>query len=175
MSKYWRDRKSLMYYHVAMSMLWNTVPKGSSILDIGGNVSGGCKYLAGLSAFDRTAVELQEGNETIPGVKLHFSKFEDWNPPIKYAAAICLQCIEHVDDPASFMAKIRRTAALQIISVPLDWRETPGHQHNRITLGQLYAWAGDRLPDKQCICDEPKTNSFALGAGKPRVVALWWN
>jgi len=143
MSKYWQRRKRDEYYAKAVMLLVKYVPAPATVLDVGGNVSGGCKYLDWLPAgYTCTSVEYAAGNEAIPGVTVYHEDFMSWEAPATYDAVMCLQVLEHVDDPWRFTRKLFSLAPRRIISVPYMWPEEQCeyHQHDPVDEIKLQTW-----------------------------------
>lgn len=149
---YWSERKHLRYHQTAVRWAKELTPPGGSILDVGGGVTRGCRYLAGLSGFDRTSVELQGEGESLDGVRVITSDFMDWQPDRRYDTVMCLQCIEHVVNPVSFAQKLLLCGDRLILSVPYQWPKNrcKWHHHDPIGESKLELWTG-RKPDRSVI------------------------
>lgn len=143
-SDYWSRRRGLEYYKQATDWVKEHTLAGDSVIDIGGGVTTGCRYLAWLPEHERTSVELRWGDYELDGVRVIESRFEDWEPDKKYDIAICLQCAEHVEDPWSFIQKIRSISDKMILSLPYKWGadQEAGHLHDPIDDVDILRWVG---------------------------------
>lgn len=166
--RYWETRKHMAYYQQAVTWAKNHTPIGGKILDVGGGITMGCEYLKWLPGYERTAVELDWGGNmggTLPEVNLIISRFEDWEPDQHYDTVMCLQCVEHVEQPWHFVQKLRQCGDRLILSVPFKWPQgqEEGHIHDPI----------DRIKVKTWVGREP-TNDRVLGV-KPyeRLIGLY--
>lgn len=152
MSNYWDERKDLNYYKVATDFVKKYNPHGS-LLEVGGNISGGCKYLEACPNPIKVAVEQRWGIDTIAGVDLHFCDFMTWEPPQHFDIAVCLQCIEHVENPKAFLQKLLTISDIQVVSVPYLWDPTPDHVSNHISEETIEAWADKKPIESEIVRD----------------------
>jgi hypothetical protein len=157
MSDYWRPRANLNYYNVARSMVYRHC-QGGTLLDVGGAVGLGCKYLSEYHGFDKTSVELSGGTHTLPDVRVIQADFLKWSqvvaPVASYDAVICLQVLEHLEDPRSFAAQLFLLARkVVVISVPYQWLpgECPGHVQDPVDRVKLQSWTRRTCFDAQIV------------------------
>lgn len=141
---YWDQRKRLDYYYTATEWAKRHTPEGGRILDVGGGTSLGCRYLDRLPDFERTVVELKDGNHLYREADVHFCDFMEWEPDGQYDTVMCLQCVEHVREPWPFIQKMREIGSTLILSVPFMWPAglEDGHLHDPIDRIKLKTWVG---------------------------------
>lgn len=151
---YWESRKNLSYYGVAAQYA-RKYGHGGKLLDVGGGVGMGCRYLEMFDQFERTSVELTcSKNLRMDGVRVINSDFLAWQPDQAFDVVTCLQVIEHIPDASRFTAKIFETAPLVILSVPYQWQagKCKHHVHDPIDEIKLYRWTW-RVPTEMTIVD----------------------
>jgi hypothetical protein len=151
-ASYGEARERYKYLATAINLV-RGLAGGPRLLEVGGGVQRGCKYLERLPAFERTVVEKdQDRGIRLPGVRCCFGRFEDWPVDGRYDVALCLQTLEHVDDPKAFASKLFACAPVVVLSVPYLWPEggCPGHLHDPIDEAKLASWVG-RKPDHVSI------------------------
>ena len=142
---YWNGRKNLQYYRRAVDFARKHAPDANSLLDVGGGISLGCRYLdwAGWIP-ERLSVEREDGDHTLDGVQVEFANFATWQPPHPFDVVLCLQVLEHQDDPTSFAQKLLKTGRVVIASVPYRWPAgtCSDHQHDPVDEKKLREWFG---------------------------------
>lgn len=156
MEGYWESRKDLSYYRVAIEYAKILSPQAASVLDVGGGIQWGCRYLEWLPGLDRTSVELpSDRSDELPGVRLIKADFLEWSPPRTYDVVICLQCIEHVKNADAFAEKLLSVAKYLVVSVPFRWRRNAveGHVHDPIDDEKMRQWF-KRKPVLRSVVDQ---------------------
>ncbi len=71
----------------------------------------------------------------------------------EFDVLLCLQVIEHVEDPKMFVDKIWDFAKVKIFSVPYLWGYYSGHIHHNITEEKFLEWF-PKKPDSLFIIKE---------------------
>ena len=149
---YGEDRDDFRYLATAV-MFVREFSGGPRILEVGGGVQRGCKYLERLPDFERTVIESDEDQGIrLPGVRWFSGQFENWAVDGRYDVVLCLQVLEHVPDPAAFTSKLFSCAPVVVLSVPYLWPagKCRDHVHDPIDEEKLAAWVG-RVPDHSSI------------------------
>ena len=142
---YWEGRKDLQYYRRAVEFARKHTPDAKSLLDVGGGVSLGCRYLEWFDWVpDRRSVERRDGDGTVDGITVEFADFAAWKSPHTFDVVLCLQVLEHQPDPATFARKLLQTGRVVIVSVPYRWPAgTCGdHRHDPVDEVKLREWFG---------------------------------
>ena len=150
---YWEQRSHLAYYREVARLARRYVPAGQAVLDVGARDT---EVLLALDWFPRrVALDLRPG-PSLPGVERVVSDFRAWGPPIRFDLVLCLQVLEHLEDPAAFIRKLRDTGDLLILSVPYRWPQgqQPGHIHDPIDEEKLFRWAGETPLETRIVMDE---------------------
>jgi 2-polyprenyl-3-methyl-5-hydroxy-6-metoxy-1,4-benzoquinol methylase len=151
--EYWDKRKGLRYYREAVEMARTEAPDATSVVDVG---SGGCQYITWIDwasfkvSIDPDAPCIASG---VTAIKKDFMEIEEGS---HYDLALCLQVLEHIEDPKPFAMKLMRTARIVVISVPYKWKrgETPGHVNDPIDEAKLEGWTGSKIKSSKIINDE---------------------
>ena len=142
--EYWTGRQDLAYYKTVLQYARKYCPNGKTLLDIGGGVGLGCRYLERFDGWGRTSVELPTRGCSLPGVRTIYAGFSHWPIDRRYDLVLCLQCLEHVDDAASFAKKLFHCGPVVVISVPYRW-PAPAcseHIHDPVDEQKLNSWTG---------------------------------
>lgn len=142
LSDYWSRRKELTYFRVAADYV-RKHSRGNALLEVGGGVSLGCRYLDLLPEFDRTSIELPSGqNHILPGVRVIHADFLTWQADHRYDVLLALQTIEHIGPVEAFVEKLFALAPVVVLSVPYEWPagKCQGHLHDPIDERKLRLW-----------------------------------
>src|SRR5688572_3541090 len=100
---YWRRRQDFNYYAEVVRLARHHVPLGGSAIDVG---AGGTQVLQQLAwferrvALDRNPIRPQRAVTTVQ------ADFLAYEPQARFDLALCLQVLEHLDDPARFAPKL---------------------------------------------------------------------
>ena len=151
---YWTGRENLNYYARARELADEYCPQGRTLLDVGGAVLAGAKYLNRFERFHRTSVELSKGEGELPGVTVYRQNFLEWTPPQhRFDLVLCLQVLEHLKDETipQFIEKLLGIGKVLIVSVPHVWPSTaePGHLQDPINVEKFRGW----WPDEPAILE----------------------
>ena len=139
---YWQGRKDLQYYRTVREFAEKYCLDGKTLLDVGGGVGLGCRYLEWFDRFERTSVETPTRGCTLDGVRVIHSDFMDWEPDQKYDLVLCLQVLEHIPDPTPFAHKLFDCGRVVIVSVPYRWEAgtCSEHLHDPVDEEKLRTW-----------------------------------
>ena len=142
--EYWRGRQQLAYYRTALNYQRRFCPEGTTLLDVGGGVGLGCRYLEWFESFAQTSVELPTNGCTLDGVLVIHEDFGTWSIDHRYDLVLCLQLLEHIDDAAAYARKLFECGSTVIISVPYRWPATAcsQHIHDPVDESKLKTWTG---------------------------------
>jgi len=92
------------------------------LLDVGGGVSEGNRYLGWLPQFQRTSVEIKNGSHFMRGVEVIDADFRAWEPGRQWDIVLCMDVLQDIPESerAAFCEKVFATARRQaILSVPV--------------------------------------------------------
>jgi len=152
---YFEKRKNLLYYQAVRTLVTGLSGEAKSIIDIG---SAGCPYLDWFPAIPhKTSIDIQEPYRGRK-IKAIRGDFLSWKADRHYDIALCLQVLEHVDDPGAFAKKLLETANIVIASVPYQWEagRCKSHIHDPVDENKMLLWFG-RKPNFSYICHEIKS------------------
>jgi hypothetical protein len=145
--EYYNTRKNFKYYKTVNTCL-STIDF-SSIIDVGSRKS------PVLESIDNSVYKTRLDIVALPPMpNIHdvTADFYTWVPDRIYDVAICLQVLEHLDDPSTFVKKLFNTAKTVIVSVPYKWK--PGtckeHIQDPVDEKKLLSWT-DREPNETYI------------------------
>ncbi len=138
---YWETRSDLRYYTTAIRYAQRFAPWARSVLDVG---SANCEYISQLDWVpDRVRIDLQaivpiEGVETLQG------DFMSYDPGRRFDLVMCLQVLEHLENPEAFAHRLLDFGKVVIISVPYRWPPRPlsSHVQDPVDREKLLSWTG---------------------------------
>lgn len=137
---YWQKRRHLVYYRKVVRLAKNYAPQAKSILDVG---SFHTPYLRRFGWIrEKVSLDVKPGN--LKGIRVVQTDFLQWKPDKKYDVVLCLQVLEHLENPSRFAQKLLRCGRLVIISVPYRWTSNTyyRHIHDPIDEAKLQNWLG---------------------------------
>jgi hypothetical protein len=140
---YWSQRGHLMYYRYADALVRHFGRSARSILDVGSN------DVPLLEGFDwiphRDALDIRPPyhSASVRGLQRDFLSYQ---PLTRYDFALCLQVLEHVDDPGRFARHLFAVADRLLVTVPFMWPRGACvyHRHDPVSLETLSGWTGRR-------------------------------
>jgi len=146
---HWEQRTGLPYYAIVRRWLEKFGPQ-ESLLDIG------CldTPVASWGTFCHRFTIDPRPRPAIEGVVAIRGSWPEDKPPGMFDVITCLQTLEHVEDPESFVQPIFEVARLAVIlSVPYRWPAGyDRHIHDPVDEKKLRSWTG-RDPDRQEVTD----------------------
>ena len=123
---YWEQRRDYKYYQEVIRLARVYVPYGKQVIDVGANDT---EVLRQLDWFKRrVALDVryfvrQRGIETIAMDFMNYKSTSDFD------LVLCLQVLEHLEEPAAFAKKVLETGRTAIISVPYLWAKGTWKTH----------------------------------------------
>jgi len=149
---YWETRRDFRYYDEAVRLARKHAPNGVAALDVGAHET---RVLQRLDWFERRvaldvgAVDPGDGVETI------VADFAEFEPRESFDLVLCLQVLEHLEDPCGFARKLLATAPTAIVSVPHRWPPwtTDEHPHDPVDGSKLHAWT-ERDPVETSVVED---------------------
>ncbi len=157
---YWERRRHLVYYQEVLRLAKKYVPRGDSALDVGANKA---DLLSELDWFHRrVALDLMYPPRR-RGIERIMMDFMEYRPDITFDLVLCLQTLEHIEDPAPFARKLLKTGETVIISVPYKWPRGhyEPHVQDPVDEAKLLAWTG-RQPDETRVVSNGKERLIAV-------------
>lgn len=147
-NRYYESRKEFNYYKKIIEVLEGL--EYESILDVGASRSPILENLG--PNVEKVLLDIN----TIPsldGIRNIQDNFFTWTPDKHYDIVLCLQVLEHLEDPTTFAQKLFTVARKTvIISVPYRWQKgtCKWHIQDPVTLEKFHKWTG-RPPSQQFI------------------------
>ena len=168
MNYYWKNREIFNYYKQVIKFAAKYAGDGGSILDVGG---GGCEYIKWFNWFDKKYIIDKKKLPEIEEVKTITGDFMDFEISVIFDLVICLQVLEHLNDPKAFCRKLLSVGKLIIISVPYKWRKgmCQYHVQDPVNEKKLEQWTGEFAIDKAIVTDNKLKRLVAVYKGKIQV------
>lgn len=150
--KYYNERKESNYYKKVVELV-NNFNKITSIIDIGGRRSPVLENLN--KSIYRCSLDIQPIKEFSKEIHLITANFYTWIPDKKYDIILCLQVLEHLDNPREFAQKLFSVGKIVIISVPYKWPKgfCKYHVQDPVDEKLIKAWV-DREPTMSYIISD---------------------
>ena len=148
---YYQSRKSMNYYRLVLAVV--EALRYRTVLDVGSRRSPVLEQLPTSKervTLDRLAVR------SPAGIRHIVADFMTWQPDKRYDLVLCLQVLEHLDDPAAFLYKLFATGNDVIVSVPYRWKKgaCKYHVQDPVTLSKVVGWAGGRKATAYWIVED---------------------
>jgi hypothetical protein len=149
---YWDSRKHFNYYQQVLKYAKKYVPQGHSVLDVGG---GDCNYISWFSWIPYKEVVDIKASKPIDGVVSTRCDFLEYKPKHVFDLVLCLQVLEHLEDPRAFCDKLLSTGQHIIVSVPYQWPEGTcvGHIQDPVDEKKLQSWMRQPALEKNIVTD----------------------
>lgn len=138
---YWGSRTGLKYYRTAVRYARLFAPRARSVLDVG---SADCEYINRLDWVpDRVRLDRRRLTP-LPGVTDVRANFMRFDPDRRFDLILCLQVLEHLDEPEPFVRKLFAQGRVVIISVPYKWplRPDSSHVQDPVDEEKFLSWTG---------------------------------
>jgi glycosyltransferase involved in cell wall biosynthesis len=152
-SEYWTHRQEMNYYLEVRRLAAEHAASAASVLEVGPRNTAFLRRLDWIP--DKTAIDIAFQPE-IPGVRGFKGDFFAFDPGRRFDLVLCLQVLEHLDDPAAFARKLLATGRLVIASVPYRWPAgmCQYHKQDPIDETKLLGWFGRAPRDWIRVTDE---------------------
>jgi hypothetical protein len=157
---YWTQRRHLKYYREVIRLAGKHVPEGRTLIDVGAGETGVVETLEG---FQRRVVLDIQSIRPRRGVEVVTTDFMHYDTDTRFDLVLCLQVLEHLEDPGPFARKLFAIGRTVIISVPYRWPEDfwPWHLHDPVDEAKLENWTG-RQPTEMCIVADEQQRMIAV-------------
>ncbi len=164
--KYWRERSDMMYYKYIDYIVRVAGSRAQSILDVG---SGNSPYLEWFDWIqEKVSIDIRAPYSS-PRVQAVTANILDHKFSKKFDICMCLQVLEHVEDPKPFARRLFELGDSVIISIPYEWPPgTPGHVNDPVDEAMLNAWTG-RTPNAKVTVQE----IFSPGRKSRRMICVY--
>ncbi len=148
----WNFRSHQRYYRRTIKLAKRFAPWARSVLDVGSNNSQYIERLDWIAHRERLDLLALQPIEGVIDTRSDFMEFE---PGRAYDLVLCLQVIEHLQDPAAFCQKLLASGRVVIISVPYQWpaNAKEDHLHDPVDEAKLKSWTGRRPLRQEIVKD----------------------
>jgi SAM-dependent methyltransferase len=138
---YWEARRHFRYYREVVRFAGEHVPAGGAVIDVGAHET---ELLERLDWFRRRVALDVRYVLPRPGVETVIADFNEFVPAGRFDLVLCLQVLEHLEDPKPFARKLLDTGRTVIISVPYRWAPwvEEAHLHDPVDGPKLRVWTG---------------------------------
>lgn len=165
--KYWAGRKHLVYYSVIDRYVRYVGRNAKTLLDVGGTAPY-IEWFDWIPTLMTLDIAQPYQSDRVVGLKTDFYEYQ---PEKKFDIVLCLQVLEHLDDPKKAVDKIKQITDTAIISVPYKWdpriTAKSGHIQDPVDEKKLDSWVG-QAPVVKTVVNEPFMPQW------PRLVA-WYH
>jgi hypothetical protein len=157
---YAESRRHYNYYREVVRLAQSRLSQGDRVIDVG---SGEATVIGDLEGCGKRVTLDQRWIPSQPGVEHITADFISWRPDADYDLVVCLQVLEHLDEPATFTRKLFDTGRTVIISVPYRWPSgyCAGHVQDPVDEDKLRRWTG-REPDELLIVQDRMKRLIAV-------------
>jgi SAM-dependent methyltransferase len=147
---YWRSRSHLRYYDEVVALARRHEPGGQAVLDVG---AGDTEMLRRLTWFPRRVALDRRPGPRQRGVERVVADFLAYTPPRRFDLVLCLQVLEHLEDPGPFARRLLAAGETVIVSVPYRWPAglSPGHVQDPVDEAKLASWTGCEPVETQLV------------------------
>lgn len=156
---YWRARAGLRYYQVVREICARVAPNARSVIDVGSN---SCPQLEWFPNSPRRVSVDIEAPYRAPHIESVVCDFLEYVPETKFDLVLCLQVLEHIEDPVPFARHLLEVGREVVISVPYLWPEGACYWHcqDPVDEAKVLSWFG-REPDALHIVEEAKVSAVS--------------
>lgn len=156
-----QERRRFKYYDEVAALARQYVPRGGQVIDVGAGVT---EMLQRLPWFTRRVVLDRSYAPRHRGIETVLVDFLDYSPDTTFDLVVCLEVLEHLEDPAPFAQKLLRVGHTAIISVPYKWPKgaCATHVQDPVDEAMLEQWTR-----------HPPTETRIVVDGRPRLIAVY--
>jgi len=158
---YWEDRRDFNYYREVIRLATIHAPSGGQAIDVGANET---QVLRQLSWFSRRVALDMRPFHRQPGIELITTDFMKYEPGSQFDLVLCLQVLEHLDEPAPFARKLLSIGRTVIITVPFQWPKglVPSHVQDPVDETKLEQWTQRKPVETAIVADQGKQRLIAV-------------
>lgn len=150
---YWKMRRHLQYYGEVIRLARQYAPAGGAVIDVG---AGETEVVTALGWFARRVMLDIEPTASRRGIEIVQADFLAYRPDSHFDLVLCLQVLEHLEEPEAFTRKLFDIGRTVIISVPYLWPEGawPWHVQDPVDEAKLERWTGRQPTESVVVADE---------------------
>jgi hypothetical protein len=131
----------MMYYREVVRLALAHAPDARSVIDVGSMNSPFILRFDWIPEKASLDLYKQGRLRRVKNIKVDFLT---WQPDRVYELVLCLQVLEHLDEPAPFARKLLACGRRVIVSVPYCWPpgHEPSHVQDPVDEAKVAAWLG---------------------------------
>ena len=150
---YWESRRHMRYYRETVALVQRHCPNAASVLDVGARDTPVASWFSWIPA--RTAIDL-DAVPRVPGATNIRGDFLAYAPEEPFDVVLCLQVLEHLDDPEAFVRKLFAVGRSVVISVPYRWPKgmVKDHVQDPVDERKLLAWTKRPWREHRIVTDD---------------------
>lgn len=159
---YWQNRKGMKYYQAAVQFARKYEPTAEYAIDIGANITQVIHQLTWIP--HRAVLDIQEISPT-PEVETIRADFLTYTPKIFFDLVLCLEVLEHLEDPEPFAQKLLKSGRSIILALPYRWPHgmVRSHFQDPVDEAKIKSWMH---------CD-PIESAIVQDKARERLVAVY--
>jgi hypothetical protein len=149
---YWERRQRMVYLQHTSALVHYLAKDAKSLIDVG---TLGCPYLEWFPWIPhKVSLDLRKPYSSA-NVRAITGDFLTLDINERFDFCLCLQVMEHVEDPFTFASKLLAVSSRVLISCPYRWNAgtVKNHIHDPIDREKISSWFG-RCPDFEMISTE---------------------
>lgn len=152
--KYYNERCNYNYYKKVTEIL-NSFTGTTSIIDIGARRTPVFENLD--KSIYKTCLDIEPIEKYSDNINIITADFLRWTPDKEYDIVICLQVLEHLENPKEFAQKLFLVGKIVIISLPYMWRKGRCKDHIQDPVDEelIKKWT-DKEPTISYIIEDKK-------------------
>jgi glycosyltransferase involved in cell wall biosynthesis len=167
---YWESRRHMRYYRETVALVQRHCPDAASVLDVGARDTPVASWFSWIPA--RTAIDL-DTQPRVPGATNIRGDFLAYAPEQPFDVVLCLQVLEHLDDPEPFVRRLFAVGRNVVISVPYHWPKgmVKEHVQDPVDERKLLCWTKRPWREHVIVTDDDYARLVAIFDGDELVAA----
>jgi hypothetical protein len=162
---YWQRRQHMAYYREVIRLARVHAPNAKTVLDVGAHDTPVVTQLDWIESRIAIDFEVEPKLPGVTGIKGDFLAFQPEQP---FDLVLCLQVLEHLDDPRRFAQKLFDTGRVVIVSVPYQWPQgfCLEHPQDPIDEQKLMGWTQQAPIEKAIVTDDRLARFIGVFKGR---------
>jgi hypothetical protein len=147
---YWEGRKHLVYYREVVRLAKRHCAAAHTVIDVGAKQNPFVLQLDWIAHKTRLDIEPAAA---LPGCLTIQADFMEYCIGEPFDLALCLQVLEHLENPEPFARKLLAAGRTVILSVPYRWPAglAPSHRQDPVDELRLRQWTGEPWVDQSLV------------------------
>jgi hypothetical protein len=164
---YWENRKKMKYYQTVVDLSRKYAPAAAQAIDIGSNITQVIHQLAWIPR--RVALDIENVPPAL-GLETIRADFMAYDPGTVFDLVLCLQVLEHLQNPEPFAQKLLQTGRTLILAVPYRWPQglVGSHIQDPVDEAKLFSWMHREPVETAIVTDKNRRRLVAVYLGDPR-------